>query len=106
MLKHVSEDNLFWPAIQHVLHEQSSVCSAAFSPDGKHIMSGSEDGTIQLWDAETGDVLQPPLEGHGDGVMSVAFLPDGKHIVSGSEDKTIQLWDVETGKMLQPPLNP
>jgi WD40 repeat protein len=47
VLKHVSEHNLFWPVIQHVLHGHSDgVNSAAFSPDGKHIISGSDDKTI------------------------------------------------------------
>ena len=62
--------------------------SVAFSPDGKHIVSGSEDKTLQLWDTETGEMLQT-LEGHKDEVWAVAFSPDGKCIVSGSEDKTI-----------------
>jgi WD40 repeat protein len=77
------------------------VRSVAFSPDGKHIVSESGDHTIQLWDAETGDMLQPPLEGHEGWVLSVAFSPDGKCIVSGSDDKTIRLWDAETGELLQ-----
>ena len=91
VLKYVSEQNMSWPVIQHVLHVESSVYSAAFSPDGKYIVSGSNKGIIQLWDAETGEILQLPLEGHEDVVWSVAFSPDGKHIVSGSYDKTIQL---------------
>ena len=74
---------------------QGSVTSIAFSPDGKRIVSGSDDKTIRLWDAETGESLRAPLGKHQGGVMSVAFSPDGKHIVSGSYDNTIQLWDVE-----------
>ena len=78
------------------------VLAVAFSPDGKHIVSGSEDRTIRVWDAETGKLLGPPLEGHEDRVHAIAFSPDGKHIVSGSYDKTIRLWDAE---MLYPPLD-
>ena len=65
-------------------------------------MSGSEDKTIQLWDAKTGKMLQPPLEGHEDGVWAIAFSPDGKHIVSESDDRTIHLLDTETGEIMQP----
>jgi WD40 repeat protein len=65
-------------------------------------VSGSGDKTIRLWNAETGEMLRPPLEGHEDWVRAVALSPDGKHIVSGSDDKTIQLWDAATGEILQP----
>jgi len=53
--------------------------SVAFSPDGKQVVSGSDDRTVRLWDAATG-ALQQTLEGHSDLVSSVAFSPDGKHI--------------------------
>src|SRR6267154_452247 len=100
----VSGHHATWPAIQSVLRGHSrSVTSAAFSPDGKRIVTGSSDKTIRLWDAETGEPLRAPLEGHEHYVQSVAFSPDGKCIVSGSWDNTIRLWDAETGEPLQPP---
>ena len=81
------------------------VYSAAFSPDGQHIVSGSLDKTVQIWDAETGAPIGKPLMGHTDEVYSVAFSPDGQRIVSGSFDKTVRIWDAETGapigKLLQ-----
>ena len=46
MLKHVSEQKLSWPVIQHVLDGQAGVFSIAFSPDGKCIVSGSNDYSI------------------------------------------------------------
>jgi WD40 repeat protein len=80
------------------------VTSVAFSPDGKRIVSGSNDNTVCIWDAETGAALREPLEGHTDRVTSVAFSPDGKRIVSSSLDKTVRIWDVETGAALREPL--
>jgi WD40 repeat protein len=72
------------------------VCSVAFSPDGSHIASGSDDKTVQIWDAKAGVHLST-LKGHSDWVRSVAFSPDGSHIASGSFDKTVRIWDAKTG---------
>jgi WD40 repeat protein len=64
----------------------SSVSSVAFSPDGKQVVSSSDDNTVRLWDAVTGAALQT-LTGHSDTVRSVAFSADGKQVVSGSNNK-------------------
>ena len=69
----------------------------ALVTDGRQIVSGSSDMTIQLWDAKTGAQVGKPLQGHTSSVQSVAFSPDGGHIVSGSNDKTIHLWDAQIG---------
>ena len=70
-----------------------SVTTVAFSPDGKHIASGSWDNTIMLWDAITGD-YKKTLSGHLSSVDVVAFSPDGKHMASGFWDGMVKLWDV------------
>ena len=75
----------------------NSVLSVAFSPDGRHIVSGSWDNTMQLWDAHIGGQVGNPLQGHTDSVESFVFPPD---VVSGSRDNTMQLWDVQTGSQV------
>jgi WD40 repeat protein len=70
------------------------VHSVAFSLDGTHIVSGSFDDTIRVWDAVMGQQVGEALRGHEGWVDSVVFSPDGTHIVSGSYDKTIMVWDV------------
>ena len=77
---------------------KASVLSAAWSPDGYRIASGSYDTTVQVWGAFAG---WPSLTypGHKDYVWSVAWSPDGKYIASagGSYDKTVRVWDAATG---------
>ncbi|KAF8894364.1 WD40-repeat-containing domain protein [Gymnopilus junonius] len=81
-----------WPRQLSLLAgHTNSVCSVTFSPNGKHIVSGSQDMTIRIWDAQTGQLIGEPLEGHGHWIES---------IVSGSWDMTIRIWDAETGQMI------
>ena len=93
-LKKVSPVEDQWASlIQTLAGHSRSVTAVAFSPDGKRIASGSDDQTVKVWDAATGD-LEKTLAGHSRSVRAVAFSPDGKRIASGSNDKTIKLWDV------------
>ncbi|EPQ56333.1 hypothetical protein GLOTRDRAFT_128279 [Gloeophyllum trabeum ATCC 11539] len=94
-----------WPAQQLVLHGHKYWAkSVAFSPYGKLIVSGSDNKTIRLWNAQTGEAVGQPLRGHHQVVNSVAFSPDGKLIVSGSDDMTIRLWNAQTGEAVHEPL--
>ena len=65
------------------------ITSVAYSPDGTHTVSASDDMTIRVWDATTGQCLGGPFQEHTDYVRTVAYSPDGRHIVSGSSDMTI-----------------
>ncbi|KAI9460067.1 WD40-repeat-containing domain protein [Boletus coccyginus] len=85
-----------WPSAQLSFRGHADwVRSVAVSTDGRWIVSGSDDSTIRVWDAETGLEVSDPLE-HSGFVVSVAFSPDGKIIVSGSSDTTIRAWDTQT----------
>ena len=69
-----------------------SIWSAAFSPDGRRIVSASKDNTVRVWNADgRGEPLV--LRGHNDRVWSAAFSPDGQRIVSASRDKTVRVWN-------------
>ena len=72
----------------------SYVISAAYSPDGREIVSASWDKTIRIWDSATGECKRV-LEGHTNYVKSAAYSPDGREIVSASSDRTIKVWNAK-----------
>ncbi|KAF5324287.1 hypothetical protein D9619_011432 [Psilocybe cf. subviscida] len=86
-----------WGAVELVMQNGSSVNSVAFSQDGSHIVSGSGDNTVRIWNVTTGET-EAVLKGHTSHVESVAFSQDGSHIVSGSWDNTVRIWNVTTGE--------
>ena len=84
-------------------HSQD-VRSVAVSPDGLAIASGSFDGTIKIWNLETGTLIRT-LTGHSDAgemVSSVAIAPNGTLLVSSSNGYggTIKIWNLATGELL------
>ena len=81
-----------------VVETNDNVNNMAFSPDGKTLASPLNNGTIRLWNTQTGE-LSRILIGHTYHVSCVAFSPDGKMLASGSDDGTLRLWDAETGKL-------
>jgi WD40 repeat protein/serine/threonine protein kinase len=81
------------------------VSSVAVSPDGRHIVSGSGDGAVKVWDAATGrntrTLRRNTLAVNTGVVFSVAMSPDGRHIASGNWDtmgEAMTVWDAATGR--------
>jgi WD40 repeat protein len=85
------------------LNHDDGVIFAAFSRDGRRIVTASEDFTARVWDSRTGIQLTPPLK-HADQVRMAVFSPDGKWILTASSDRTARIWSAETGDPLTPPL--
>ena len=94
-LNRIYYDNNFY---RIVTRHEGEIFSVAFSPDGKSILTGSNDNTVRLTDLQ-GNILQV-FKRHEAAVTSVAFSPDGKNILTGSLDKTAILWDLH-GNVLQ-----
>ena len=77
-----------------------AINSLAFSPDGKLLVSASDDHTLKLWEVETGRELRT-FNGHKNDVNKVLFHPNGEWVISGSSDHDIKVWEVTTGKLLK-----
>ncbi|KAJ8951468.1 hypothetical protein NQ318_000162 [Aromia moschata] len=76
-----------------------AVISVSFSPDGKHLASGSGDTTVRFWDVQT----QTPCytcKGHNNWVLCIAWSPDSSKLASACKDGKIIVWDPFTGKQM------
>lgn len=76
------------------------VNSVAFSPDGTKIISGSEDGIIKIWEANSGKCIQT-LKGYSSKVESVAWSPDGKYIVCGEDGGHVKMWEANSWERIK-----
>jgi len=78
-----------------------SVAGVAHLPDGRRIVTCSFDGSLRLWNLESGiQIGDDWRDGGNEGVRSIALSPNGKTIASGSWDGKVRLWNVETEKVV------
>ncbi len=75
------------------------VNAVAITPDGKQIISASDDKTIKVWDLMSGEE-QFTITGHRDWVEAIAITPDGQKLISSSRDNTLKIWDLATGEII------
>ena len=73
-----------------------SIFSFSISADGRRAVSGGDDGTVRVWDLESGTAVHT-LPGHDGAVVAVAVSADGRRAVTGDTYRTVRVWDLESG---------
>jgi WD40 repeat protein/serine/threonine protein kinase len=89
------------PLLRPPLRHSGSATCLRYSPDSQFVVSGDENGTVQVLKAATGELIVPLL-GHTTGkwVRDIAISRDSSIIVTGSYDRTARLWKAATGKLI------
>ena len=104
--RHLPRDPARWPASPESkpvtsLHGHSAlVWAVSFSPDGKSLASGGDDGTVRIWDSVKGEATAA-FRGHADQMIHIAFTNSTAVATAGhGDDRSVRVLDVRTGKTL------
>jgi len=91
-------DRAGWCRELHRLSEhRGPLWAAAFSPNGRLLVTGAENGEAIVWDAAVGEPCLR-LKGHAAAIYAAAWAPDGGGIATASGDGSVILWDAERGE--------
>ncbi|KAG6382182.1 quinon protein alcohol dehydrogenase-like superfamily [Boletus reticuloceps] len=89
-----------WPLQVIPAHDDDTFVRLAYLPDGRRVVTGSEDGTVKVWNLENGGQEGTSME-HERGCMNgLAVTRDGTKIIS-SDEEGIKVWDVESHKLVR-----
>jgi len=88
------------PCSHTLAGHSAAVTAVKVHPVFTVVVSGSEDGTIKVWDHESGDYMKT-MKGHTNNVNSLDFSPSGTYLASSSNDLSIKIWDFTTYQCLR-----
>ena len=74
-----------WPEAEHVYRHKVMITSLAFSPDGRDLATGGDDGTAIVWNASNGGITHTLPTDHSTSLSSIAFSPDGKYLAAAGK---------------------
>ncbi len=87
------------------IESQISLTSAAFSPNGQHILLVSRAGTVYIWDSSREAIIRTFTvmtdKTYERKINSAEFSPDGTHILTASADGFIRIWEIESGLLIR-----
>ena len=81
------------------LGDPGKIGAGEFRPDGRSLVTGSDDGVVRRWDTRTGNMTLE-MVGVGGVVHSVAYSPDGRWVVTTAEDGLTRVWDAASGALV------
>jgi len=84
---------------------QDTVNSVSYSSDGRLLASGSDDGSVRIWDTRTGEEALSPLLSDTGSVWTVDFAHNSRRVASGTESGVVCVWDVSPGQTSHRRLN-
>ncbi|HEY7155561.1 MAG TPA: protein kinase, partial [Gemmataceae bacterium] len=87
------------PRLVRLFFQRPSVIGAEFSPDGRHLLAASSDGTARVWDIAKGGAFPPPPR-QPPSLSSAAFSPDGRLAVTADRDRYAKVWEAATGQVV------
>ena len=84
------------PTLKIPIGHTADINTASFSPDGKYIVTSSDDFTARVWEKASGRLLYS-LDGHKKEISSAIFSPDGSRIITTSTNDSARIWNAKTG---------
>ncbi|WP_139925929.1 WD40 repeat domain-containing protein [Hymenobacter sp. DG01] len=87
---------------KHVIEgATNSVFTAAYSPDGRYLLTAGRDAHLRIWDVAAGYREHRSIVAHMFTINHLAFSPDGTLLATCSMDKSIKLWDARSWELLR-----